>query len=666
MKVLRFFSLGTACLVILCITSATAQNGVAVCIPNFDKSDITCTIHQPVVDQRSQNGYRYSNVVFQPGDLVTITAGGCVQTGGVGKTWKRYVNPSGPNADHLYFGTIGIPGVTPPGFPVRIQKSQQYHIPAGVAAPNNVLVLGYKDDGYGDNGYYRHDDGTGDQCKEGTGLDGGPAWVIVLIQHGLGNRVPPPAGPPFDMISDTMDVNGLFMNPEWQYEKDHPGNHPDASSLCAGFPYVASNELVGYGIPPCTPPGVTVDSPSGSPYNPVSNEFICSQDADSGKLHGHVNWWPATVAGTLFWAGHDSPVTHQSIDPTKDFGDDDYNFWLHPSNKALLTIDSQPGQSDHDAYIETEFDSDETIDHFDSRWWNNFHDAVDKGGLAASDNAAPNAPASIMMSQIISGKNVGREAIVTGLVGLDSEHGAYTELHPVFAMAIHMNSDPNNDQWAFFARNWGDEGFCSQDQHYWDVSPLSIFIPEPVPSSDYSFVGEPDLDVSPSVAVQSSKVEGGLLLTFALGTPENRAFADGSVTIHWVPVPSTGRAQLPAHSPIFAAAETGAPSAVNLRIPPAAQSIKESDAVHLPPLPEDKANALRQQLQKPAVVKKTIHVQATRASLTAHPEKVAKIARPKIRSVPDPVKAAKDQHRVEAICAAYNNNIPGFANACKK
>lgn len=651
MRLLRHFFLGTACLVILCIANANAQNGVAVCVPNADQSDVTCTIHQPVVDQRAQNGFWYSNVVFQAGDLVTITAGGCVQTGGHFKTWKRYVNPSGPNSDHLYFGTIGIPGVTPPGFPVRIQKVQQYHIPAGVVAPNNVLVLGYKDDGYGDNGYYSHDDGTENQCKEGTGLDGGPAWVIVLIQHGLGNKVPPPAGPPFDMISKTMDTNGLSMNPEWQYEKDHPGNHPDASVLCAGFPYVGPNYLVGYGTPPCTPQGVTIDGPSGS------NDAFCSQGADSGKLHGHVNWWPATVKGTLIWAGHDSPFSLSSINPTKDFGDDDYNFWLYPSNISLLAVDSHAGQSGHDSYIETEFDSDETIDNFNSQWWNTFHDAVDKGGSASSDNSAPNAPASLMVNQ--------KQAIVTGLVGLDSEHGAYTELHPVYAMAIHMNSDPNNDQWAFFARNWGDEGFCSQDQHYWDLSPLSIFIPEPVPSSDYSFVAQ-DLDVSQSFAVQSSKVEGGLLLTFALGAPENRAFADGSVTIRWVPIPAVGHAHPTIHLPAFIAAETSDQAAVNSLIAAAAKETKESDAVRLPPLAADKVNLLRQQLQKPAVAKRTIHVQATRASLTAHPQKVALIARPKTRAVPDPVKAAKDQRRHQAICAAYDNNIAGIPNACAR
>src|ERR1700687_4451976 len=49
-----------------------------------------------------QNMTEYPSITFRVGDLVTIKAGGCVQTGGFGDTWKLYVNPQGPNSDHLY------------------------------------------------------------------------------------------------------------------------------------------------------------------------------------------------------------------------------------------------------------------------------------------------------------------------------------------------------------------------------------------------------------------------------------------------------------------------------------------------------------------------------------------------------------------------------------
>ena len=42
----------------------------------------------------------------------------------------------------------------------------------------NHLVLGYEDDNYGDNGYWGHDDGIGNQTK---GV--GPAWLKISIKH---------------------------------------------------------------------------------------------------------------------------------------------------------------------------------------------------------------------------------------------------------------------------------------------------------------------------------------------------------------------------------------------------------------------------------------------------------------------------------------------------
>jgi hypothetical protein len=124
----------------------------------------------------------YPSIKFLPGDSVSIDAGGCVQTGGHGKTWKRYVNPSGDNSDHLYHGKVSIPGVT--NGLVRIQGSPVFNHAMTIPAPGNipanqmVLQLGYEDDGYGDNGYWGHDDGTEDQCKNSQ-----DAFVIVSVGH---------------------------------------------------------------------------------------------------------------------------------------------------------------------------------------------------------------------------------------------------------------------------------------------------------------------------------------------------------------------------------------------------------------------------------------------------------------------------------------------------
>jgi hypothetical protein len=147
---------------------------------------------------------------FQTGDKVTIEAGGGVQTGGHGTTWKRYVNPIGDNHDKMYYGTIYIPGITTGGLtPIRdlvgpygegkydSQKPDQctlhLTIPDISSLPESAryLRLGYVDDNYTDNGYWGHDDGDEDQCK---GV--GPAYVKITIEHAAPAVVATSPAPP--------------------------------------------------------------------------------------------------------------------------------------------------------------------------------------------------------------------------------------------------------------------------------------------------------------------------------------------------------------------------------------------------------------------------------------------------------------------------------------
>jgi len=134
--------------------------------PHSDTWEILC----PNVRQRTTE---YIGIGFQPGDRITIEAGGCVQTGGKGLTWKRYVDPRGPNSDRLYHGTFrlgsGSKRLADYIGPIRIPTD--YH-------GSLSLELGYEDDNYGDNGYDEHDDGTGDQCR---GV--GNAWLRINIVH---------------------------------------------------------------------------------------------------------------------------------------------------------------------------------------------------------------------------------------------------------------------------------------------------------------------------------------------------------------------------------------------------------------------------------------------------------------------------------------------------
>lgn len=126
-------------------------------------------------------------VPVQPGDVVTVTdAGGCVQTGGSGATWKRYVDPRGSNADRLYHGLVAIVPLTdasldthkpPSGTRVQGNVGRAFRIPLDVS-PSPQFYLGYEDDDYSGNGYSDHDDGTDNQCQHDFG-----AWVTIQIQR---------------------------------------------------------------------------------------------------------------------------------------------------------------------------------------------------------------------------------------------------------------------------------------------------------------------------------------------------------------------------------------------------------------------------------------------------------------------------------------------------
>ena len=153
-------------------------------------------IFRPVITQPAKS---YTKITFESGDMITVEAGGCDQTGGHGKTWKRYVDPQGPNADRLYHGLIRIPGVTdkvkaspsgPKGL-VRLLDLGMKNLSPGqfrgqfvvgdlskVAEKDRYLRLGFEDDGYSDNGYWGRDDGTGDQCQ-----NLGTSYVVITISH---------------------------------------------------------------------------------------------------------------------------------------------------------------------------------------------------------------------------------------------------------------------------------------------------------------------------------------------------------------------------------------------------------------------------------------------------------------------------------------------------
>lgn len=214
---LRAF-LFTACLWLCASAIRADDNGYITRLPSpVDHVDIY-RITRPNVRQQVTD---YPAIAFRPGDFVTVTAGGCAQTGGHGSTWKRYVDPQGDNTDKYYHGLIGIPGIT--NGRVRLKDyglCQEKHIPANTPAAGLHLQLGYEDDDYGDNGYWGRegDNGTGDQCK---GLP--DAYVIVAIRHG-GAFVPNLC----EAMENSINPGNFRFTAAWRFHNPTRGSIDDA------------------------------------------------------------------------------------------------------------------------------------------------------------------------------------------------------------------------------------------------------------------------------------------------------------------------------------------------------------------------------------------------------------------------------------------------------
>jgi hypothetical protein len=219
----------------------------------------------------------------------------------------------------------------------------------------------------------------------------------------------PPARPvealPFDLVVEGLDINGWPLNPKWGAQTGTSPALPDPYK-CPGL------EPWGMGL--CTSSRSWTDASSSKCPDTIFKHVW---------FPGHVNFTGATFTGPIEWLDHSSD-------------DDDYNLIMGTPNAAGLT-NSNPGG------LQLEFDSDETIDHFHTSWWQAFHDAVDRG----QDDARA------MLH--------GKDAIAFGVFGLDCAHNCSSELHPVLALAIHLGGTQDDDAWAFFVRNWGNEGYCS-------------------------------------------------------------------------------------------------------------------------------------------------------------------------------------------------------------
>ncbi len=487
----RFIFVPALVLLFVVVNSVRAQHPISTAVaPGVVKWIIT----EPDVKHRLS---RYREISFKPGDQVSIRAGGCVRTGGHGRTWKLYVDPLGANADRLYHGLIWIPGATAGLTRLANVNNQTVTVASlPISSASQFLRLGYEDDQYDDNDYNdkKRDKGNPQQCYDDTTKQYAPhAFVeLTITDSSVGSTQTQARDYDFNW-NKTLDSNLLPLNPTWS----KPLPLSDPKCIFAATP--CSSQITGPDIPR------------------VPKAQICSLGHD-GVKNGHQNWFSGTYEGWLGWEGNSA-------------FDDDYDFAFLTRNYAGATCSNF---ANFGGALHIEFDASETVDHFSTPWWEEFRKAVTpwwKAPVTSNPLAAAAA------------KVDGSYAIVTGLVGLDCVHGCYTELHPVYAMAIRVKekTTATEDFWAMFVRNWGGEGFCSRDNHYLDLygNTYTFMLPwrNGATSVEFDptqfFANNASAQLSPPDIVPIPGV--GVRVTFTLPPPEAGVRVAGELHLKWLP-----------------------------------------------------------------------------------------------------------------------------------
>jgi len=585
--------------------------------------DAVVRIDRPNPKARSTE---YASITFQPGDNVTIHAGGCVQSGGHGNTWHRYVNPSGPDADKLYHGLITIPFATGVLDRILAHWNQTVHVADNVPAGARIhLQLGFEDgtNDYGDNSYNDHDDGPGGQCKGG---DGGPAWVELHIVH----HAPPTTSSllSWDLEFPQFDDNGMPLNPNWHSNVAKAG-FPDPGAC--RWPWQDG------GAKNCTIQITNTDYDVNAGYsfwNPIKVQecascSVCQSFSTNEGFGGHANWTAATYTGTVFWESKAAPGL-----------DDEYSVNLVTPNAAGATAARPDG-------VHVEFDSDETIDtltndDFQIPFFLQFRSAVDSGDSQAHD--------------FLDGKDM----IASGLIGVDFAHTPGGESHPAWSVAIHANQDPADDTWAFFVRNWGDEGYCSESQHYisyldgiymlripWPAGATSGFVNGNTISKTDSGITMDDPIFDPATRT--------VIMTFRnLPDPTKHGLIGGELHFTWQGATAQPRRVLISRRPPASPPDKGEmlKNSLVTRMNPAQRQIYDANS-------PKRAEAPRR-----AVTKVTIHTGAAAVVSTSSREAAGRIRRvaagrhPTVTAVRDAALVQRRNAEIEAIRKAYGGTIP--------
>jgi hypothetical protein len=320
---------------------------------------------------------------------------------------------------------------------------------------------------------------------------------------------------PFNYVWTQTDDNHIPLNGEWAWQVAHPAAAPDFRApsyqeICRG--------RIGRNFDYCTNQNIS-----------FADSFFCHL----WYGRGHINWSPATYTGLLTWEYHTSapPAWRTLADIFGPFGlvddaivsyivDDDYNFRLQVEGDRGLT-------ATNGGTFGVEFDSDETIDAFSSTWWRAFHNFVDNHGDSTIN------------------EDYGyREGTVVGEFGLDAAENYHSELHPAWGFAMNTKidgqRDSQDDVWAVFARNSGNQGACGYDDVQLQTRSLAMSIPwwpgatsvAVVPGASELWFDSP-LFSGRSIYGLSQHPGSYAVLNFPVGDPALKLLIDGTIHLRW-------------------------------------------------------------------------------------------------------------------------------------
>jgi hypothetical protein len=371
---------------------------------------------------------------------------------------------------------------------------------------------------------------------------------------------------------DRLDENGIPFSPRWNVQVASGAGllclpDPDAKDVCGKFPRAGG---VPRGKPACNDLAT-----AEHPVADVVHGVPCSLGRGLEFFPGHLNFVPATYHGLIYFENHSWP-------------DDDLDFELLPletdqgvwklRRHALTTsrrleeglVPEAPlaelmRSKGLDYPLHVEAKAEESLEHFGQEWWVRFRQANKEE-----------------RRQMLSG----RPAVVTGLLGLDVEHGAISEIHPTHALAVQTRcgrtggdaEGPYVDNWVFFLRNSGNEGWCSQWDLQHRLDPPSGVFTIALPTAFSGVMERAELASTSEIVANVAGVErsalevkgAALVLRFRWPAglpPDGIVRVHGTLDVRWWPKPGAAAAcldvaqavQTSPADPVSASAKPGPP-----------------------------------------------------------------------------------------------------------